>query len=306
VGRQVERGARTGTIERSVAADVHDAAAAPAQVIDRALPPAHRCQDTAMAERRFVVPWHLRARLRLEMAMVRAGQPLLRAGVNVLFMVEGPRLHVDAERAAAYDALLAAGGEIDYRLPNPRHEFLSYAVERHGLLAHGTNAPDIEEFEPRPANEAGAVQLGVHGASDGIWPMYFATVARGRRPGPLLMSNGCHHVGSGDRPRRYYSFAISNDPDDADSWTDGTVYLLPRATFRRLRGEEWLSEVPVRPVARLRVTPDDFPFRHSTALIRWPEPIGRARRRFWRRHRQLSAERPPRPSSTGPASPDRP
>jgi hypothetical protein len=103
-----------------------------------------------------------------------------------------------------------------------------------------------------------------------------------------MQSNGCQHVGQGDRLRRYYYFAISRDPDDPDSWTDGTVYLPPRATFRRLRGEEWLSEAPVRPVARLRVAPDDFPFLHSTARIRWPEPIGRTRRRFWRRHRRLS------------------
>jgi hypothetical protein len=246
------------------------------------------CQDTDMAERRIGVPRHLQARIRLEMALAQAGQRLLPLGVNVLFMVEGPPLRVDAARAAAYDALLAAGGEIDYRLPHPRHEFLSYAVHRHGLLAHGTNAPDIVEFEPRPANEAGTVQLGVHGASDGIWPLFFATVARGRRPGPLVLSNGCVHTGRGDGLRRYYYFAISNDPDDPDSWTDGTVYLLPAAAFRRLRTEEWLSEVAVRPLARLRVTPDDFPFRRSTVRVRWPEPIGRVRRRFWRRHRTLA------------------
>jgi len=242
-----------------------------------------------MAEPSLAVPWHLRARLRLEMAMIRPALPLLRLGVNVLLMVEGPRLRVDAARAAAYDALLAAGGDIDYRLPHPRHEFLSYAVDRHGLLAHGTNAPDVEEFEPRPANEAGATQLGVHGASDGIWPMYFATVAR--RPGLNLMVNGCRHTGRGDRLRRYYYFAISHDPDDPDSWTGGTVYLLPRDTFRRLRAEEWLSEVPVRPVARLRVGPDDFPFRRSTVRVHWPEPIGRVRRRFWTRHRTVASWR---------------
>jgi len=241
-----------------------------------------------MAERRFVVPWHLRARFRLEMAMARAGRALLGLGLNVLFVVEGPRLDVDAERAAAYDALLAAGGEIDYRLPYPRHEFLSYAVQHRDVLAHGSCAPLIEEFEPRPANEAGGVQLGVHGASDGIWPLFFATVSRGRHPGPQLVVNGCMHTGSGDRLRRYYYFAISNDPEDPVTWTDGIVYLLPRATFRRLRAEEWLSEVAVRPIAWLRVRPDDFPFRRSTVRCRWPEPIGRVRRRFWRRHRQLT------------------
>lgn len=241
-----------------------------------------------MAERALVVPWHVRARFRLEGVTVRLGLRLLRLGVNVLFVVEGPRLEVGAERAAAYDALLAKGGEIDYRLPYPRHEFLSYAVERHGLLAHGSCAPLIEEFEPRPANEAGAVQLGVHGASDGIWPLYFATVSRGRHPGPQVLVNGCMHTRRGDRLRRYYFFAISNDPEDPITWTDGIVYLLPRATFRRLRAEEWLSEVAVRPLAWLRVGPDDFPFRHATVRYRWPEPPGRTRRRFWRRHRRIS------------------
>jgi hypothetical protein len=272
-----------------MAVPVPDAAPAPAQVVPRALPAAHGCQDTVMAERPFVVPRHLRARLRLEMAVFQVGLRLLRRGVNVLFMVEGPRLRVDAARAAAYDALLAAGGEIDYCLPHPRHEFLSYAVGGHGLLAHGSNAHDIEEFEPRPANEAGAVQLGVHAAEDGIWPLYFATVARLTRPGRLVLANGCVHAGSGDRLRRYYYFAISRDPDDPDTWTDGTVYLLPRGPFRHHRGQEWISDVPVRPAAWLRVRPDDFPFRRSTALYRWPEPSGPARRRFWRRHRELGA-----------------
>lgn len=244
-----------------------------------------------MADGRLAVPWHLRLRFRLESALFQVGVRLLRLGVNVVFLVEGPRLEVDAARAAEYDALLAEGGEIDYRLPHPRHEFLSYAVLRHGLLAHGSNAHDIREFEARPANEAVAVQVGVHGAADGIWPMYFATVARLRRPpGRLLLVNGCVHIGSGDRLRRYYHFAISRNPEDPETWTDGTVYLLPRETFRCLRGQEWLSEVPVRPVAWLRVSPDDFPFHRSTAIYRWPETVARSRRRFWRRHRRLSRE----------------
>jgi len=241
-----------------------------------------------MAERRFVVTWRLRARFQLETVTSHVGRWLLGLGVNVLFLVEGPRLEVDAERAAAYDALLAGGGEIDYRLAHPRHEFLSYAVQRCGLLAHGSCAPLIEEFEPRPANEGGGIQFGVHAASDGIWPLFFATVSRGRHPGPQAVVNGCTHAGSGDRLRRYYFFAISNDPEDPVTWTDGIVYLLPRTTFRRLRAEEWLSEVPVRPLAWLRVGPDDFPFRRSTVIYRWQEPIGRTRRRFWRRHRQVS------------------
>ena len=238
------------------------------------------------------MPWHLRARLRASRLLTRAGARLLGVGVNLLDVVEGPRLEADSTRAAAYDSLLReavlAAGPIDYRLPYPKHEFLSYAVHRRGLLAHGSNRGDIEEFEPRPANEGGALQVGVHAASDGIWPIFFATAARGQ--GMLVLSNGCIHVGSGDRLRRYYYFGMSRDPDDPASWTHGSVYLLQRETFRRHLGEEWISQVPVRPLARLPVSPDDFPFRRSTAVVHWPEMPGRVRRRFRERHARLSTE----------------
>lgn len=227
------------------------------------------------------MPWLLRVKLRLSRLFCRLGHLLLQIGVNALDMVEGPPLAVDADRAAAYDELLRTGGLIDYRLASPKHEFLSYAVARHGLLAHGSNRDDIEEFEPRPAHEAGKIQLFVHAASDGIWPIYFATVAR--PAGRNVLCNGCAHVGRGDRLRRYYFFGISGDPDDDASWTDGMVYLLPASTFRRHSGEEWISSTRVRPMARLRVGPDDFPFRRATARVFWPEMPGRVRRRFRRR-----------------------
>lgn len=147
---------------------------------------------------------------------------------------------------------------VDYRLPYPKHEFLSYLVHHRGLLAHGSNLDDIVLFEPRQANDAGTYLTGVYAADDGIWPMFFAVVARG-----------------GGR--------LTNDPGDAASWTTGTVYLLPRETFRHIWGNEWVSDVPVRPVARLCVTPDDFPFRQATVRFSIGEPLWRIRRRF-RKH----------------------
>lgn len=210
----------------------------------------------------------------------------------MLDVVEGPRLPADPARAAAYDALLdeaiRRGGEIAYDLPHPRHEFLSHAVHRRGLLAHGSNRGDIAEFEPRPANDAGTVLVGLHAASDAIRPLYFATVAR--RPGRMGMYNGGFVIGRGGDLRRYYFFAITTDPDDPDSWTEGTVYLLPRRTFRRSHAEEWVSDVPVRPVAWLRVSPDDFPFRHATARFGEGESFGAIRRRF--RDRAAASARP--------------
>lgn len=48
-------------------------------------------------------------------------------------------------------------------------------------------------------------------------------------------------------------------------WTDGSVYILPRTTFRHtstgtVRFDEWASPVAVVPLARLAVAPGDFPF----------------------------------------------
>ena len=192
---------------------------------------------------------------------------------------------VDRDRAAAYDALwdeaALTGGAIDYRLPYPKHEFLSHVVHRRGLLAHGSNRDDIEEFEPRPANDAGTFLVGVFAAADSIRPMFFATVAR--RPGRQGQYNGCFMTGRGDRLRRHYFFAITRHPDDPESWTNGTVYLLPRDTFEHSFAEEWVSPAPVRPVARLRVSPDDFPFRQATVRFDERDSPRTVRRRFRQR-----------------------
>lgn len=62
-----------------------------------------------------------------------------------------------------------------------------------------------------------------------------------------------------------YLFSIGADPASPASWSDGVVYLLPSATFRRTgNSRELVSTKPVRPRARLAVTPDDFPFRRQT------------------------------------------
>lgn len=230
-------------------------------------------------------PLRRRLALAAERRLTRAGGLLLRLRINLLDVVEGPRLVVDESRARQYDDALTAaaqgGGLVDYRLPYPKHEFLSYVVHHRGLLAHGSNLDDIVLFEPRQANDAGTYLTGVYAADDGIWPMFFAIVARGG--GRLGLYNGSHHVGRGDRLRRFYLFSITKDPGDPASWTTGTVYLLPRETFRHIWGNEWVSDVSVRPLARLSVRPDDFPFRQATVRFSIGEPLWRIRRRF-RKH----------------------
>lgn len=165
------------------------------------------------------------------------------------------------EDRASFDALLRrtdAGGLVDYALPRPRWWFLHHLV-RSGFLLHGTNEPEIAEFRPRANNDAhGNPVDAVFASDDAVWPLYFAVV---NRPVARSYINWCEHVPGASR----YLFSIGSDPRDGRSWCDGTVYVLPAETFEPTpASRELVSAVPVRPRARLRVSPDDFPFRAQT------------------------------------------
>jgi hypothetical protein len=156
--------------------------------------------------------------------------------------------------------------------------------DREGIVLHGSGKADIAEFEPRKANDAIAFgnRQAVYAASDGIWAMYFAIVDRGRYVTSLL--NACFRVveatGKSDP---YYFFSINQDALPRDPWREGTVYLLPGDSFEPQPRErypdieieiaQWASLIPVRPLAKLSVRPEDFPFlaqirAHDPAVIR--------------------------------------
>jgi hypothetical protein len=121
--------------------------------------------------------------------------------------------------------------------------------------------PDLEEVTPMVATDYDARRLeAVFATSDGIWPLFFATLDRGRA-GSLW--NGCYQVRRGSVLHRHYFFFTQADPRDETIWRDGVVYVLPREPFARTWiPNEWVSRLPVRAVARLAVAPSDFPFRH--------------------------------------------
>jgi hypothetical protein len=172
-----------------------------------------------------------------------------------------PRPRLDAEASHAFDELLGAtprGGDVAYALPYPKWWFLHHLTAR-ALILHGTNQRSIDEFRPRAGFDAyGAPIDAVFASDDAIWPLYFAVV---NRTGSQSYINWCLHV----RDEARYVFSIGTDPRSADSWTTGTIYALPRETFRLVPGSrELVSEAPVRPRARLTVEPDDFPFRAAT------------------------------------------
>ncbi len=177
-----------------------------------------------------------------------------------LLVMPHPRL--TAADREQFDALLddtPPGSTVDYRLPQPKWWFLHHAITR-DLVLHGTNARDLGQLRIRANGDAfGAPVTALFASDDAIWPLYFATVDRARlRHGYI---NWATHVGDASR----YLFSIGADPRDPVSWTDGVVYLLPRASFRRTGDtRELVSDEPVVPRAQLVVEPGDFPFKAHT------------------------------------------
>lgn len=162
--------------------------------------------------------------------------------------------------------------DIRYSLPWPKWQFLCYVADRHDIVLHGSGEPDIAQFEPRQSNDIDDFgnQKAVYAASDGIWAMFFAIVDRSRFA--MSVNNACirltDEVGLLQDP--YYVFSISQTILLQQPWRTGTVYLLPRGPFtpqpRMTIGSQTVhiaqlaSNVPVRPLAKLAITPEDFPF----------------------------------------------
>lgn len=194
------------------------------------------------------------------------------------YWLQRPALEIDRQTRSDFDQLLArieaAGnfGWIDYAFPVPKWQFLCYLADQHGVVLHGTGDPQIEVFEPRPSNDLAefGAQTAVYAAGDGLWAMFFAIVDRTRYS--LATSNACVRLvdesGQVSQPR--YVFSISQSALRQQPWRTGMVYLLPGETFvnqpplrfgpYEVRVPQLASLAPVKPLARLEVAPDDFPF----------------------------------------------
>jgi hypothetical protein len=189
-----------------------------------------------------------------------------------------PEAPLDEVTRQAFDALIDAalaradGPLLDYALPAPKWQFLCYAAEARGLALHGSGNPAIARFEPRASQDLSEFgrQTAVYAAADGIWSMFFAVVDRARFP--LTVSNACIRLAGPDGAvlGPFYHFSVSRPYLPQRPWRAGTVYLLPRETFIQQPSlpfgdfevliAQLASLVAVRPVARLAVGPEDFPF----------------------------------------------
>lgn len=188
-----------------------------------------------------------------------------------------PNLNFDQEAQSAFDDLyhtaLSSGGcpTLEYTLPWPKWQFLCYLADQHQIAMHGSGNPDIALFEPRQPidlTEFGN-QKAVYAASDGIWAMFFAIVDRDRVPS---VANACIRVEDETSTIHgpFYIFSVSQSALPTRPWRTGTVYLLPRSTFTtqpsasfgssQVHIAQLASFDHVQPLAKLTVTPEDFPF----------------------------------------------
>ncbi|MBO0701836.1 MAG: hypothetical protein J2P38_02810 [Candidatus Dormibacteraeota bacterium] len=208
------------------------------------------------------------------------------------WLLPRPPMPADEETSAAFDALLSRarasgpGAPIEYSLSAPKWQFLAHVAERRGLVLHGSGNHAIARFEPRQADDVDASgnQKAVYGASDGVWPIFFAIFDRARFPSGIVI-NTCLFVPG--EPEPFYFFSISRPALAQNPWREGSVYLLPPDTFERaepvsagspsVMTGQVASASPVAPLARLAVAPADFPFLEQVRGHDDPEMIARAR-----------------------------
>jgi hypothetical protein len=192
------------------------------------------------------------------------------------WLLPRPLFDLSPEKQKAFEDLWHSrikGNSIDYSLPYPKWQFLSYLCETKELVLHGSQNPDIKIVEPRQAKDVReySKQHAVYATTDGIWVIYFAILDRKKYPGMSLFNSCLSTRISADMVSDpMYFFSITHSILIQKPWCEGMIYILPRRSFEReasqkMQGVEiviphWITRVPVEPAARLRVHPEDFPF----------------------------------------------
>jgi len=207
---------------------------------------------------------------------------LLWGGLHLARLPSLPPVAVSPETEAAFstvaDELLA--GETR-AVPEPRLDFLRWLAENRPVVFHGSPRDDLEELtterRSRDTTDWGN-QEAVYASTDPVWAIYFACLRRDR--GWTGTRNGSMGKAGGPLYPRRYCFVHNRGSASPERFGPGSLYLLSPSTFvadEPLAGvidtAHLVSHVPVRPLARLDVTPDDFPFADRIGYYRDGEPI---------------------------------
>ncbi len=199
-------------------------------------------------------------------------------GAKVLsYLHPEPPRDLTAETLAGYERLWRQavdqpGSELAYDLPTPKWQFLAWLVETQPVVLHGSWKKDIAVVEPNPANDVRefSAQNAIYAATDGIWAIFFAILNRGEVP--MALFNSAIRVRQPGQPFSppFYLFSISQEAMKKGPYCEGMIYILARDGFvqdpLQHFGEvevdilQWAGRHAASPLARLRVSPADFPF----------------------------------------------
>ena len=153
------------------------------------------------------------------------------------------------------------GPEIRYGSEYPKHDFLSYLVKNEDVILHGSPIPGIEmlNVEGNSGLFGDEKVTGVYATNDPAVALYFAVFKHGESTGAV---DGVFR-GTGQRAQStFYHFAACADSFEKCPWSEGTVYIVPREGFDD-SGAGLIRRKSTRPLARLAVSPSDFPYRHQ-------------------------------------------
>ena len=154
---------------------------------------------------------------------------------------------------------------VNYDLPYPKEDLLTYLVTNKEVVLHGSDKKDIEILEPKQANDRAKEfgnKNGVYVVTDSVLPIFYAIQNREKISG--LIISGVES--DSDTKEKKYEFKMSKKVLDTKPWTNGMVYILDKNNFQQGvddSGElidEWVSEMPIKPLAKLEVQPEDFRF----------------------------------------------
>jgi hypothetical protein len=194
------------------------------------------------------------------------------------YLLPQPEIDADPKREWAFEALWQSvldqpdGRALDYHLPYPKWQFLSFLGSHKDVVLHGTAHQGIEVLEPRQALDVKefSMQRAIYATTDGIFAIFFSIL---NRPAvPMSLCNTCLRVRFSPEivTDPFFFFSITQSALDQGAFCPGAVYVLPRQGFvfeppLPNEGVEVLlaqcfSREAARPLCRLLVEPGDFPF----------------------------------------------
>jgi hypothetical protein len=188
---------------------------------------------------------------------------------------EGPDRGLTSGQELSFSHLFEAlkrntpGSLLPYRLEYPKHEFLTYLVEYKNILLHGSNVTNIRHLIPfrlSTSDHNWEKRNAIYAFSDGILPIFYAVLDRANYRDSIRddVAKAIDDV-SGET-RKYYYFSLSIAMLTKQVWKNGMIYILDRSPFEQLKDDsgdlldEWTCSRPVPVLARLPVSPADFPF----------------------------------------------